>query len=212
MREVPQPNEQNRDVIRDRTERASVLSDHSFRGYYEYLCLSPEDFPGKTILDLGSGRSEDFSREATERGATVVSLNPKLAQEKTRAEVVELPHWNERSVAGKAQQLPFRDRAFDTIVSFWAIPIWVPDDNRKLYESEMSIILDDCLRVLKPGGKIALSPARSHENMSDQEILEDNFGKEKYHWLIKNNVLIELVRQFDDFMTILIYKPLEGND
>ena len=131
----------------------SPLTYRDFWQYIEYLNI-PLGELGDHILDLGSGGDEDFSKGAAAIGKEVVSVNPKLLEERGRGFVKKDGNWQERSVAALAQNLPFKDNSFDSIVSLFAFPYWVhPTDWKKS--------LDEIFRVVKPGGKIFLGPMRS---------------------------------------------------
>ena len=57
------------------------------------------------------------------------------------------------AVAGLSESLPFRDEAFDLIISNHAVPWHIAEDTQKVIASIREII-----RVLKPGGEARLHP------------------------------------------------------
>ncbi|HMS92338.1 MAG TPA: class I SAM-dependent methyltransferase [Candidatus Saccharibacteria bacterium] len=132
----------------------------------EYLIqhdLDLSQLKGK-VLDIGSGINETFSKEAAGHGVDVVSLNPNLIGEynriliKTQSEYGTEPsatEWLAQSVAGLAQELPFADNSFDTVISSAVFPVYIENENERLQ------ILAEISRVLKPGGKAYLSPVPS---------------------------------------------------
>jgi SAM-dependent methyltransferase len=113
--------------------------DNDLEAYFAYLDIDKSDLQG-LVLDIGSCFAEAFSREAAEEGIQVVSLNPHLASESSRMVAQygwqrgqsmseSITPWQRRSVAGLAQELPFADNTFDTIVSVAALPAYIsPDD------------------------------------------------------------------------------------
>lgn len=134
----------------------SRYTDYSFNEYLQSLGISEDDLRG-IVLDIGSGKNEQFSKTAAARGIRVVSLNPRLVIDVQR-ERVKSPlwgiEWQRRSVAALAQKLPFRDESFDTIVSHYSIPLWI------LGEENIVTALREVVRVLKRGGKAYLGPPK----------------------------------------------------
>lgn len=93
------------------------------------------------VLDVGCGTGH-FSREALRRGAMVTSLDIGLELlRRTRAVGVT------RAVAGDAGALPFADGTFDVVISSECI--------EHTASPERSV--GEMLRVLKPGGMLALT-------------------------------------------------------
>lgn len=133
-------------------------------GLEEYLDLAGiaiADLKGD-VLDLGAGDHERFSREAGQHGINVVSLNPFLVRPIDRLQVKTGQHyefpwtappetWQGQSVAGLAQELPFKEESFDTVVSCLAVPGYIETQDYETILSEMN-------RVLKPGGVAYLFP------------------------------------------------------
>lgn len=194
---------------RSKHEQKSVLSDYSFKGYCESLYLNPEDLNGKTILDLGSGEHENFSREAIKVGATVVSLNPQLLRENIREKVVNFPDWEKKSVAGRAQQLPFKDGSFDLIVSYFAIPTWVPRESHEMFEKEMLQILTESLRVLEPGGRVILSPIVWCGQDGKDQMIVDNLGSLGSKFLREQGCKVDFRGNKWENGAVVVEKPVE---
>lgn len=164
------------------SETASPLTDRDLETYCKYFHLKPEDLEGKKILDIGSGKQERFSKEARRYNADVVSLNPALQEESVRQGAKEdmfnneaLLEWRKKSVAGIAQELPFKDKSFDILTSLYAVPYYIDSHKGKLSA------LKEMVRVLKDGGKIYIGP-QVIENK--QNIKESILGKEVIDWLI----------------------------
>ena len=131
----------------------SRLTSRDFLQYLDSFQISLEDL-GSHILDLGAGKDEAFSKGAAVQEKKVVSVNPRLLQEENRNFVKQDGNWQERSIAGLAQNLPFKNAVFDSVVSLFAFPYWV-------HPTEWKKSLKEILRVLKPGGRIYLKPMRS---------------------------------------------------
>ena len=164
-------------------EKESALTDRDSRYYRAALGFNPEEFRGKTILDVGSGKKEEFSKEAEVLyDIKVFSVNPQLKDWKTRKKlqgwIFRDPEWQKRSIAARGQELPFDDESFDAITSLYAITFWVESEDRHEAIREM-------IRVLKPGGRIYLSPRGTNvDAFSAQEITsEEVLGEETIQWL-----------------------------
>ena len=144
---------------------ASGSSNMGLETYLNTLGITEQDLKG-LVLDLGSGNMERFSREASQIGKVVVSLNPKLVGSNVVSEAKEgegfengwfsdyiesnVP-WQRRSVAAIAQRLPFGNETFDTIVSTAAVPGYLARD-------DYHAAVDEIVRILKPGGKAYFGP------------------------------------------------------
>lgn len=136
---------------RRRTDAGSLPTDNTLTVYRRDLQFVPESFRGKTILDLGSGEQEIFSKEMEKYGATVISLNPKLKEQESRDLLVSRPGWQERSVASRGQELPFKKESFDAVLARWSV-------SHYLRENELVLAIEQAYEVLKPGGIILLTP------------------------------------------------------
>src|SRR3954468_8647204 len=113
----------------------------------EVLWRTIEEWQPKRLLEVGGGQGELADRIASELGAEVVflDLSPRMV-ELARARGVD-------ARLGDAQDLPFPDDAFDTVVAAWML-YHVPDVDRALAEFA---------RVLVPGGAlIAVTNAANH--------------------------------------------------
>jgi len=120
--------------------------------YEGYLGFKREDLNGKTVLDIGSGESELFSRQLKESGinAQVVSLNPDLISDSYRQEIKKINDWQKKAVAGIGQELPFKNKSFDNVLALYSVAVFSsPSINPEAAEHWMNEIV----RVLKPGGE-----------------------------------------------------------
>ncbi len=140
-----------------------TVTDRNFNEYKEDLGFSPEQLKNKLVLDIGSGQREKFAREARRKGIRVVSLNPELKEEDIRRYhksgllLDRLRGIKRESVAGIAQQLPFKENTFNVVLSNYGVPFYLyhlPDRKSALEPAFREII-----RVLKPGGRAYLYPA-----------------------------------------------------
>jgi ubiquinone/menaquinone biosynthesis C-methylase UbiE len=133
-------------LTRDVTERG-------LKEYKEFLEIPiTRKFLGEKVLDLGSGITGKFAKEAAEQGIEIYSLTPALIKAEARGKR-ESKDFEDIPVAGLVQNLPYKSNVFDSILSVWAVPAHLPEDEKDYIESFKEI-----LRVLKPGGKAFLAP------------------------------------------------------
>jgi ubiquinone/menaquinone biosynthesis C-methylase UbiE len=105
------------------------------------------DLRGRTVLELGCGGAQGV-RWATLQGARAVGVDLSTGMLRVGRRLDEEHRMRSNLVAGEAEQLPFRDSAFDAAFSaFGALP-FVGDAQRALRELR---------RVVRPGGPIACS-------------------------------------------------------
>src|SRR5215207_3872866 len=112
----------------------------------ETLAEAADLQPGQSVLDVASGNG-NAALAAARRFADVTALDyvPMLLEEgRKRAAAEGLPV---DFVEGDAENLPFEDASFDVVLSTLGV-MFAPDQERAASE---------LLRVVRPGGKIALA-------------------------------------------------------
>jgi ubiquinone/menaquinone biosynthesis C-methylase UbiE len=97
------------------------------------------------VLDVGAGGGTVAARLVIDHGLTVVALDPSTAQVR-RADRLAARVPGLATCVGSAQDLPFDDASFDSVVSSCAWKHW-PDP---------AIGVRECVRVLRPGGTLAI--------------------------------------------------------
>lgn len=140
--------------------------ENGLKSYEDYLGFNGDDLNGKTVLDVGSGLTERFSREIKEAGinANVISLSPGNSSERIR-KIKKSSDWQEKSVGAIAQELPFKDESFDNVFGLYSITtIFSPKMSPKGAQKWIS----ETARVLKPGGEARLAPVG--EFAGDEEV------------------------------------------
>ncbi|MFE0134062.1 methyltransferase domain-containing protein [Streptomyces sp. NPDC059037] len=102
--------------------------------------------PGSTVLDVGCGPgnfTREFGRGAGADGLAVgLDSSPSMLAKAVR----ETHRGNVAYTCADATALPFRDGSFDAVCCFAALNMF----------AEPFVALDDMIRVLAPGGRIAL--------------------------------------------------------
>ncbi len=100
-------------------------------------------FERPRVLDLGCGKGR-FARPLKRWGATVVGLD---VSSRMLAEAAGLPR-----VKGTGHRLPFADAAFDAVVAIECLE----------HAGDVSGLLDEARRTLRPGGRLIVVDKNSH--------------------------------------------------
>jgi len=167
--------------IRMDREKSAAFTDRNLAHYCEVFGFQPEDLKDQVILDVGSGKKETFAKEAAKYGAEVHSMSPALTKWLARRHVKGLiipdKQWQKRSVAGRSQEISFKDETFDMVTALWSVPYYLANQAPEKARSETAICVKEMIRVLKPGGKLFMSP----------EVNEQTIGPELIGWLEENH-------------------------
>lgn len=151
---------------------------------------------GMKVLDVSSGRGTQSIFYAKAFGARVTGLDlsdemveaaRRNAESSGAADLVEF-------IKGDSQDLPFADNTFDAVINECAVGI--PDDSQK--------VLSEMMRVLKPGGSVAIHESTWKRELSPggKEELSERYGTtplEKDEWitLMKKAGAREIASEFE---------------
>ena len=122
---------------------------------------------GLKVLVVSSGRGTQSIFYAKEFGVDVTGLDISEEMVETavdNAEKAGLAHKVEFRL-GDSQCLPFKDHSFDVVINECAVGI--PDDSQK--------VLDEMVRVVKPGGRILIHESTWRVKLSKEE--KDEFAE-----------------------------------
>ena len=116
---------------------------------------------GLKVLDVSSGRGTQSIFYAKEFGVDVTGVDISEEMVKTAADNAEkagLTH-KVHFRLGDSQYLPFEDNSFDVVINECAVGI--PDDSQK--------VLNEMVRVVKPGGRILIHESTWRVRLSKEE-------------------------------------------
>ncbi len=117
--------------------------------------------PGETVLDLGSGAGADVlisARRVTPGGRAIgVDMTDEML-ELARANAAEAGVDNVEFVRGYLEELPLADASVDVVISNCVINL--AGDKQK--------VLAEAARVLRPGGRLAISDVIADERMTEE--------------------------------------------
>lgn len=123
--------------------------------FYLKKYTSDEMFKGKRVLDIGcgaAGKSLYYASIGAEHVTGIDVVERYKDEAESLARKLELSH-KFTFVCGDASKLPFDDNSFDTIIMNDAME----------HVAEPEKVLDDCMRVLTPGGRIYINfPPYNH--------------------------------------------------
>ncbi|CAN5127670.1 MAG: class I SAM-dependent methyltransferase [Nocardioides sp.] len=102
---------------------------------------------GKRVLELGCGGGQ-CSRWVRTRGGTAIGLDVSHRQLQHSRRIDDQTGVRVPAVEATATALPFADRCFDTVFCAFGALQFVHD---------IDLAIDECARVLRPGGRLAFS-------------------------------------------------------
>jgi arsenite methyltransferase len=121
--------------------------------------------PGEAVLDLGSGGGIDVLLSAKRVGPSGMAYGLDMTDE-----MLELAHKNSRAAGvtnvrwlrGFLEEIPLPDASVDVVISNCVINL----------SPDKSMVLDEAFRVLKPGGRLAVTDVVADPELTD-EIRQD---------------------------------------
>jgi len=106
--------------------------------------------PGETVVDLGSGGGIDVFLAAKEVGSAGVAIGIDMTEEMidlAKRNAIKMKAANAEFRLGEIHQMPVGDASVDCVISNCVINLC----------TDKQAVLDDVFRILKPGGRVAIS-------------------------------------------------------
>lgn len=154
--------------------------------------------PGMKVLDVSSGRGTQSIFYAQDYGVEVTGID--LAEEmvQTATENATNAGLTDRVnfKIADAQALPFEDNRYDVVINECAVGI--PDDSQA--------VLNEMVRVAKPGGKIAIHESTWRTKLPEEEKdeISEHYGTtpleyEEWIAMLKKAGVKEIITEFDQW-------------
>lgn len=137
-----------------------------------------DELPPGRVLNIGGGFSGILEKDFLALNPTgfMISIDPYLGEHydlKTVKSGEKWPHQQAfaipdtvQRIKALGQELPFRDGAFDVVISHAALPVYLPES-----DEQYVAFFSEVLRVLKPAGRAYMAPMTERVRDTSDNIL-----------------------------------------
>ncbi len=166
---------QQRRISSDFLRKGSIVGDSYVENILPNLGL--ESPPAGTVLNLGVGSQQTFENFVASQfpETRLISLDYMLKNPLFAEEVREFAEPGNETplVAALAQELPFADSSFDSVISHASLPVYLGAEFLPDSESHLRAFYSEVLRVLKPGGEARFAPLMIPDTCTALKILSE---------------------------------------
>ncbi len=171
---------------------SSICSNADLANYCEILDIRESQLI-EPILDIGAGMKNRFANSLRSRKhKNTFAVNPQLVLDDRRK---KLRRNKAPITAALAQALPFRDESFNTIISLYAVPMHLRND-------DVEVVFSEIYRLLKPGGQAYLCPLTK----MDYDLITQTDLMDRYHCKVEVASYVRVKDQYIRLFRARIFK------
>ncbi len=187
----------------------SIVTERNLSQYCEKLDFNPKDLKRwHTIVDLGSGTSQNFAREvhSIDDSVNIISIDPRLSLDENRDLIAFFDEEKDERIHGRkasdpmtlsaiAQNLPLQNNSVGAVLALHSVPQYTKSQN------DIELSISEIIRVLRAGGEARIYPISKNDNyeavarsVGQHKNIEFEFNEDSNN---KNHMLLKLIKKND---------------